>query len=171
MEKYAGLSILPIKAVELPPVAPRILDAIENLHRLNAMSGFTLIPPPNYVAELLSLAPSFGASEEYQSLDPEDRINPSTAFSAFAKFMESSFGNQSIIEECRIAIEHFAAATDAEAHNLLVTEIFEAFRLPDLSRNALLPLSRALYDGWMPGFPKWAQAPQRLGASTHSEES
>lgn len=111
-------------------------------------SDFVLVPPFDYVAELLRLVPDFESSREYRSLDTEDRTVAGLAFSAFAKFMESS-SDQSIIDECRNAIECFASMNDPEAENLLITEVFEAFRHPENSFNLLLPVSRALYNRWI----------------------
>jgi hypothetical protein len=115
------------------------------------MNNFTLVPTPNYVGELLRLAPGFAASREYQSLDEVDRTITGLVFSTFAKFMEASFGNQQVIAECVGAIEHFAAINDHEAQNYIITEVFEAFRKPELSKNLLLPKSRRLYDRWIGG--------------------
>jgi hypothetical protein len=113
------------------------------------MSNFILIPPPDYVGNLLSLVPDFGESAEFQSLDDQERLSPSLVFSAFAKFMEVSFSNPIIIEKCANAIEHFATTNDSEAHNLLVTEVFEAFRQPLISKPLLQSKSRELYDKWI----------------------
>jgi hypothetical protein len=113
------------------------------------MSDFILARTPNYVAELLHAAPTFARSSEYESLDQQDRVTPGLVFSAFAKFMEASLGNQPVLQECRNAIECFASMNDAEAHNLLVTEVFETFRRPQVTKNLLLPVSKALYDRWI----------------------
>ena len=113
------------------------------------MNGFLLIPPRDYVGELLAMVPRFAESEEYKSLDGTDRTLAGLVFSAFARFLERSFANQVIINECRKASEHFAEANDSNAHNLLVTEVFEGFRNPDVARKLLLPASRALYDRWI----------------------
>lgn len=115
------------------------------------MSNFILIPPPNYVTQLLSLAPSFGTSRDYQSLDVKDRVCPGLVFSAFASFMEASLDNPPVLAECCNAIEQFSSSNDSELHNLLVTEVFEAFRQPEISKNVLLPKSRGLYDLWILG--------------------
>lgn len=112
------------------------------------MNGFLLVPPRDYVAELLRVAPRFATSREYQSLDQQDRGCAGLVFAAFARFCEASFRERQAIDECRSAIEHFASLDDCEAHNLLVTEVFEGFRQPEMSAGYLLPSSRALYDRW-----------------------
>jgi hypothetical protein len=113
------------------------------------MTNFTLVPPANYVAELLRLAPTFAASTEFVSLDAHDRTCAGLVFSAFARFMEGSGGNQRAMQECRKAIEHFASSNDSEVHNLLATEVFEGFRKPQTTKTQLLPKSRELYDRWI----------------------
>jgi len=111
--------------------------------------GFIIVPPRDYVRELLRLAPRFAASEEFQSLDEEDRRCAGLVFAAFAKFFEACFADKDTVEECREAIEHFARSDDPEAHDLLITGVFEAFRFPRRSASLLLPVSRALYRRWI----------------------
>jgi hypothetical protein len=113
------------------------------------MSNFTLVPPADYVAELLKLAPSFAASTEFASLHAQDRTCAGLVFSAFSRFMEGSYGSQVAMQECSNAIEHFACTNDAEVLNLLVTEVFEGFRQPQTTKNQLLPTSRQLYERWI----------------------
>jgi hypothetical protein len=113
------------------------------------MINFTLVPPTNYVAELLNLVPAFRSSVEFGSLDEHERANAGLVFSAFAKFMEASVGNELAMQESRNAIEHFASRNDPEVHNLLVTEVFESFREPQTTKNLLLAKSRQLYDQWI----------------------
>src|SRR5438132_12928620 len=113
------------------------------------MTDFVLVPSPDYAAELLRLVPSFAASREFEILDDTERAITGVVFSTFAKFMEASYGRQSFIEECASAIEHFASINDPEAENYIVTEVFEVFRRPDVSKNLLLPMSKALYARWI----------------------
>ena len=113
------------------------------------MSNFVVVPPYDYIAELLRLAPAFEVSPEFRSLASDERASASLVFSAFAKFFESSFADESAINQCKNTMESFAARNDLQGHNLLVTEVFEGFRYPDLSANLLLPISRALYDRWI----------------------
>jgi hypothetical protein len=113
------------------------------------MSGFVVVPPHDYAAELLRVATRFGASTEYQSLHAQERACAGLVFAAFARFFEASFADRQAIEECSSVIEHFASMNDAEAHNLIVTEVFEGFRHPKQSVRLLLPLSRALYERWI----------------------
>jgi hypothetical protein len=113
------------------------------------MTNFILVPPTNYVAELLRLAPTFAASTEFVSLDAHEGTYAGLVFSAFARFMEGCGGNQPAMQECRNAIEHFASSNDSEAHNLLITEVFEAFDEPETTKTQLLPKSRELYDRWI----------------------
>src|SRR6266446_2085087 len=114
------------------------------------MSNFILLPSRDYAADLLRLAPHFSTSNEYRSLGDKERALAGVVFAAFTRFMEDSLGNQAILDEWANAIEHFASSNDPEAHNLLVTEVFENFQRPDISVN-LLPTSRALYDRWIMG--------------------
>jgi hypothetical protein len=95
------------------------------------------------------MVPSFAESREYQILDDTERPITGVVFSTFAKFMEASYANRAVIEECVRAIEHFASMNDPEAENYLVTEVFEAFRQPEVSKNLLLPMSKALYQRWI----------------------
>lgn len=113
------------------------------------MTNFILVEPVDHVAELLRLVPSFALSREHRSLDDEDRRSAGLVFAAFAKFMEESLGNKSVLEECIRAIEVFATGSDRDAHNLLVTEVFGSFCAPKVSREVLLADSRALYDQWI----------------------
>jgi hypothetical protein len=113
------------------------------------MSDFFVVPPRDYVAELLQVAPRFAASAEYHSLDRQERTCAGLVFAAFARFFEASFADRLAIEECSNAIEHFASMNDAESHNLLVTEVFEGFRHTEISVRLLLPLSRSLYKRWV----------------------
>jgi len=113
------------------------------------MSNFVLLPPRDYVAELLRVAPHFAASAEYQSLECQDRACAGLVFAALARFFEASFAGRLAVEECSNAIEHFASMNDAEAHNLLVTEVFDGFQNAEISVGLLLPFSRALYDCWI----------------------
>jgi len=113
------------------------------------MSGFVVVPPRDYVTELLRVAGRFAASEQYQSLDVEERACAGLVFAAFARFFEASFADPQAVEECSSAIEHFVSVNDPEAHNLIVTEVFEGFRQPELSVGVLQPLSRALYHRWI----------------------
>jgi hypothetical protein len=113
------------------------------------MSGFVVVPPRDYAAELLVVAQRFAASEEYQSLDAEERTCTGLVFAAFTRFFESSFRDPQVVDECISAIEHFASMNDPEAHNLIVTEVFEGFRQPQLSARLLGPVSRALYNRWI----------------------
>lgn len=115
------------------------------------MSGFLVVPPRDYAAELLRIASRFAASKEYESLDAEERARAGLVFAAFARFLEASFSDSQAVEECSSAIEHFASMNDPDAHNLVVTEVFEGFRQPELSVGALQPLSRTLYDYWILG--------------------
>ena len=113
------------------------------------MSDFVLVPQRDYAAELLRVAPRFAVSREYHSLDAEDRAIAGLVFAAFSRFCEASLTERQASEECSNAIEHFASMNDAEAHNLIVTEVYEGFRHPELSVRLLLPLSRALYERWI----------------------
>jgi hypothetical protein len=113
------------------------------------MSGFVIVPSRDYAAELLRVAESFSASNEYQSLNAEERTCTGLVFSAFSQFFEASIGDQRVIDECTSAIEHFASMHDLEAHNLIVTEVFEGFRRPHISARVLRPLSQALYERWI----------------------
>ena len=110
-----------------------------------------MVPPPDYITELLRLIPSFGKSSQFLSLDVEDAGNPNLVFSAFAKFMETSLTDRRATNECVLAIEHCMSTNDQRLHNLIVTEVFEGFRRPGVSSNLLLPKARALYDQWMRG--------------------
>src|SRR5258708_4915913 len=134
------------------------------------MTNFILMPPRDYAADLLRAAPQFSTSTEYRSLDDKSRNMAGLVFAAFTRFMEGWVGNQAITDECTHAIEHFASSNDPEAHNLLITEVFENFRCPDISRNLLLPMSRALHDQWlgMEDNPKdeAGKEKEKLGAST-----
>jgi hypothetical protein len=113
------------------------------------MTNFVLVPPHDYVEELLRLVPRFAESVEYKSLDHEDRATAGLVFSAFARFMEASAADLCVTDECRNAIERFASTNDSAIHNLLVTEVFESFNRPETSANLRLPNSRLLYERWM----------------------
>jgi hypothetical protein len=113
------------------------------------MTNFILIPPPDYASDLLRGAPQFATSIVYRSLEDRARNMAGLVFAAFTRFMEGWVGNQSITDECAHAIEHFASSNDPEAHNLIITEVFENFQCPDISRKLLRPMSRALYDQWI----------------------
>jgi len=113
------------------------------------MSDFVLLPSKDYVAELLWLVPSFAASSKYRSLDQEDRLIAGLVFSAFSRFFEASYSNRVVADECIHAIEEFATNDDVDAHNLLITEVFEGLRHPEIAIDLLLPNSRALYDKWI----------------------
>lgn len=113
------------------------------------MVDFILIPPADHIGELLRRAPSFAASPEYEKLDDEDRVSANLVFAAFAKFMEASFGKQAVVDECAKAIESLASGSDRDAHDLLVSDVFESFWHPEISKKLLLPKSRALYDRWI----------------------
>jgi hypothetical protein len=113
------------------------------------MTNFTIIPPMDYEGELLRRVPRFALSAQYRALRDEDRKYPGLVFAAFARFMETSIADNAAVEECRQAIEWFASKDDPEAHNYIITEVFETFRQPEISRELLLPQSRALYDRWI----------------------
>jgi hypothetical protein len=113
------------------------------------MGNFVRLPPRDYISELLQRAPRFAASAQYRSLSSDDRAVAGLVFSAFARFVEASLTDETVRDECARAIEEFAASDDHEAHNLLVVEVFEAFRTPEVSTRRLLPASRALYERWL----------------------
>jgi hypothetical protein len=113
------------------------------------MVDFQLVHPRDYVAELLRMAPRFAASEHYQSLDHGDRLVAGLVFARFARFFEDSFEDRDAVNESLKAIEHFASETDPEAHNLLVTEVYETFRKPAESSARLLQRARELYRCWI----------------------
>jgi hypothetical protein len=113
------------------------------------MSGFIVVPPRDYVAELLRVAGRFSASVEYQSLDAQERRCAGLVFAAFSRFCEASLADRQAADECSTAIEHFASMSDVQAQNIIVTEVFEGFRHPERSVGLLLPLSRALYERWI----------------------
>lgn len=106
-------------------------------------------PKPNYVAQLLMLVPSFSSSNEFVTLSDDERASPGLVFSAFAKFIEASLGDQSLVVQCANAIEHLARMQDDDLDNLLVTEVFESFCHPTECRKLLLPNSGNLYDKWL----------------------
>src|SRR5207247_3671433 len=87
--------------------------------RYQSMTNFVLVPFPNYIRELLRLVPSFAASLEYKNLDQTDRTITGVVFSTFARFMEASYGDRQVIDECVSAIEHFVTMNDPEAEHYL----------------------------------------------------
>jgi hypothetical protein len=113
------------------------------------MVNFIIVPPRDYVAELLRMAPRFEASEHYQSLSHDDRSVAGLVFSCFARFFEDSSGDRDALNEALNAIEQFASGSDSHAHNLLITEIYESFRTPTASSALLLPRARELYRRWI----------------------
>jgi hypothetical protein len=116
------------------------------------MINYVIVPQPDYIGELLRAAPRFAASHEFHSLSAEDRACTGLVFAAFSRFCEASIADRQAADECSNALEHFASMNDSEAHNYIITEVYEGFHHPELSVCLLLPLSRALYDRWIIGY-------------------
>jgi hypothetical protein len=113
------------------------------------MVDFVLIPPRDFVSELLREAPSFSTSREFARLTENDRATRGLVFAAFAQFIEASIHTPAILSECVAALEHFALLGDPGADNLLVTEVFESIHDVEWFVPQLLPTSRKLFDRWM----------------------
>jgi hypothetical protein len=110
-------------------------------------------------------APSFGESQEFLDLDPEDRDVPSVVCGAFRGYVErlhskgysptrrSSVADEAQRAETIRAMERLATSPDLEVQNALVVDVFEHLDLSEGDLDAFLsrlgPSARALYGRWI----------------------
>jgi hypothetical protein len=107
---------------------------------------------------LLSEAPAFGTSDEFQSLQPDDLALPGVVLGAFRRYVQRVFSKRhdavsSEQADALRALERLATSSDREVVNALVVEVFEHLDQPQQELNDLLdslgPAARALYDRWL----------------------
>jgi len=116
---------------------------------------------------LLAEVPDFAAAQEFRELSSDEVSSPGLLTAAFTRYFARLLQEkcsiprrltpQVKIEKGFELIEKLAKSPDPEVENLAVVEVFENLNLsdPELGEflRGLKPVSKALYERWLPEYP------------------